>query len=448
MNKNGKLGQFLRALSMRFDLVTDSAPQAEVVENIRKGVEYRGTNLWVLIFAIMIASLGLNVNSTAVIIGAMLISPLMGPIVGMGLAIGINDFELLKNALRNFLLMITVSIVTSTLYFWISPISIASSELLARTTPSTYDVLIALFGGLAGIVAQTRKERTYVVVAGVAIATALMPPLCTAGYGLATGQMNYFFGAFYLFIINTLFIAIATYLMVVFLRYDKKVFINKDREKKVQKYMLAIAIIAIVPSVVLGYRIVNRTTFEDNVDRYVNSVFKFDQTMIVDYEKSYRQHGKTSTIEIRLVGEQLSNNVVDNIRAQMGDYGLRNTELVIKQAAMGQTLNFSDLQKSYADILDDRNSRIEELQERIASLNIADTIAVADISREMGAAIDNIGSVSVAKHINFGTDGSATDTTVVCFVAPLNATDKIDTARIANWLKVRMKNDNLKLIIE
>ena len=192
------LRSFLRS---RFDLSADKASEEEVVDNIRKGVEFKGTNLWVLIFATFVASLGLNVNSTAVIIGAMLISPLMGPIMGMGLSVGINDFELLKRSLRNFGFMVLASIFTSTLYFFISPLSGAQSELLARTTPTTYDVLIAFFGGLAGIVAQSRKDRTSTVIPGVAIATALMPPLCTAGFGLATLQFKYFIGAFYLFFI-------------------------------------------------------------------------------------------------------------------------------------------------------------------------------------------------------------------------------------------------------
>lgn len=192
----GEMREFLRG---RFSLDEDKAQRDEVVASISKGVVFRGVNLWVLIFATMIASLGLNVNSAAVIIGAMLISPIMGPIMGIGLSLGINDFELLKKSLRNYALMFVVAIVTSTVYFLVSPLSSNSSELLARTVPTTYDVLIALFGGLAGIVAQTRQDRTSTVIPGVAIATALIPPLCTAGFGLATGQIRFFFGAFYLF---------------------------------------------------------------------------------------------------------------------------------------------------------------------------------------------------------------------------------------------------------
>lgn len=265
-------GKFLRD---RFSLDEDKAQRDEVVAAIAKGVEFRGVNLWVLIFATMIASLGLNINSAAVIIGAMLVSPIMGPIMGAGLALGINDFELLKKSLRNLSLMFIVAIVTSTLYFFVSPLSANSSELLARTTPSIYDVLIALFGGLAGMVAQTRQDRTSTVIPGVAIATALIPPLCTAGFGIATGQPRFFFGAFYLFFINSVFIAMATYLVVRFLKYQKKAFLDPVRERNVKRSMLIISLVTFVPSVVIGVQMVRVSVFEAMADKYVERVFAF-----------------------------------------------------------------------------------------------------------------------------------------------------------------------------
>ena len=215
-----------------FDVRQDKEDELETIESIKKGIEFKGTNLWVLIFATFVASLGLNTNSTAVIIGAMLISPLMGPIMGFGLGLGISDFGLIKRAFRNFVTAILFSVITSTVFFLISPISEAQSELLARTQPTVYDVLIAFFGGLAGIVASSTKSKGNVI-PGVAIATALMPPLCTAGFGLATGNLYYFFGAFYLFFINTVFISLSTYLVVRILKYPKKVFWISMTEKKV-----------------------------------------------------------------------------------------------------------------------------------------------------------------------------------------------------------------------
>ncbi|MFW9613757.1 MAG: TIGR00341 family protein, partial [Macellibacteroides fermentans] len=219
-----------------FDVRQDKEDELETIDTISKGIEFKGTNLWVLIFATFIASLGLNTNSTAVIIGAMLISPLMGPIMGFGVGLGISDFDMIKRSFRNFATATIFSVITSSIYFMISPISEAQSELLARTQPTVYDVLIAFFGGLAGIIASSTKSKGNVI-PGVAIATALMPPLCTAGYGIATGNLYYFFGAFYLFFINTVFISVATYLVVRVLKYPKKVFLDKAREKTVHRYV-------------------------------------------------------------------------------------------------------------------------------------------------------------------------------------------------------------------
>ena len=322
----GELREFMKG---RFSLDEDKAQRDEVVASVSKGVEFRGVNLWVLIFATMIASLGLNVNSAAVIIGAMLISPIMGPIMGVGLALGINDFELLKKSLRNLALMFIVAIITSTVYFFISPLSSNSSELLARTVPTTYDVLIALFGGLAGIVAQTRQDRTSTVIPGVAIATALIPPLCTAGFGLATGQFRFFIGAFYLFFINSVFIALATYAMVRFLQYEKKVFIDKVRERTVKRLMMVITLVTFIPSVVIGFHMVRVSLFEAVADKYVSQVFNFPHTRVIECNKHYAQGKNPSQIELLLVGEPLGEEVIENARTQMRNFGLEEAELVV-----------------------------------------------------------------------------------------------------------------------
>lgn len=431
----------------RFDLKEDSAPQQEVVENVRKGIDFKGMNLWILMFAVFVASLGLNVNSTAVIIGAMLISPLMGPITGIGLSLGINDFEMLKAAWRNFLLMVIVSLVTSTVYFIISPISTAQSELLARTSPTTYDVLIAFFGGLAGMVAQTRKDKAVTVVSGVAIATALMPPLCTAGFGIATGNLQFFLGALYLFTINAVFIAVATYLVVLLLRYDKKTILDPVRQKKNNRYITIIIILVGVPSLLFGAHIVRRTSFEENVDRYVSKVFQFNRTMIVDYTKDFHYDGKKSKVEIRLVGEPLSNDVIDNARAQMDDYGLYKTELIVKQADSDEKLDIGKLQKSYADIIDEKNNQIRELRGRLSSLTAIDTLSGADISRELSLVTSNIGSISLSKHTTYA-DGKAEGTSVVAIVKAADDSEPIDLEKIRMWLSVRTKNGNVKVIRE
>ena len=440
------LRSFLRS---RFDLSADKASEEEVVDNIRKGVEFKGTNLWVLIFATFVASLGLNVNSTAVIIGAMLISPLMGPIMGMGLSVGINDFELLKRSLRNFGFMVLASIFTSTLYFFISPLSGAQSELLARTTPTTYDVLIAFFGGLAGIVAQSRKDRTSTVIPGVAIATALMPPLCTAGFGLATLQFKYFIGAFYLFFINTVFIAIATFIVVRFLHYSKKEFVDKNREMRVRRSILLIVLVTIIPSVVIGYRIVKRSLFENDVKRYVNTVFQFPKTKVIEHTGIYRPDNGESYVEIYLIGEPISDEMIENARLQMPQYNLRDVRLVVRQSGETDNLNFSTLQTGYQELLSEKNIRIRELETKLSAF-ATDTLAVRDITVEMRTLVPDLHDVTLSKAVRYNTDKTPADTLVLC-VMHLNKGKKLaagERERIEQWLRVRPKTDSLKLYTE
>ena len=402
-----------------------------------------------LIFATFVASLGLNVNSTAVIIGAMLISPLMGPIMGMGLSVGINDFELLKRSLRNFGFMVLASIFTSTLYFFISPLSGAQSELLARTTPTTYDVLIAFFGGLAGIVAQSRKDRTSTVIPGVAIATALMPPLCTAGFGLATLQFKYFIGAFYLFFINTVFIAIATFIVVRFLHYSKKEFVDKNREMRVRRSILLIVLVTIIPSVVIGYRIVKRSLFENDVKRYVNTVFQFPKTKVIEHTGIYRPDNGESYVEIYLIGEPISDEMIENARLQMPQYNLRDVRLVVRQSGETDNLNFSTLQTGYQELLSEKNIRIRELETKLSAF-ATDTLAVRDITVEMRTLVPDLHDVTLSKAVRYNTDKTPADTLVLC-VMHLNKGKKLaagERERIEQWLRVRTKTDSLKLYTE
>lgn len=443
LRRSGRLREFLRG---RFSLDEDKACRDEVVANISKGVEFRGVNLWVLIFATMIASLGLNVNSAAVIIGAMLISPIMGPIMGVGLSLGINDFDLLKRSLRNLALMFIVAIVTSTLYFLLSPLSSTSSELLARTTPTTYDVLIALFGGLAGIVAQTRQDRTSTVIPGVAIATALIPPLCTAGFGLATGQLRFFLGAFYLFFINSVFIALATFLMVRFLGYERLTFLDKERERSVRRLMIAITLATFLPSVFIGLRMVRVSLFESAVDRYVAQVFEFDNTRVLECNKRCGRGDTPSRIELVLVGEALPDAVVENARAQLGHFGLEHAELVVRQASRGDRIDVESLQQSYRELLDEKNRRIARMEEQLCRYSVAEVDA-DDIARELGTLMPAVGAVSLTKGLTVASDGAVRDTVLVCVVSPAGA-DSIDRQTLERWLRIRTKVGRVKLFVE
>ena len=437
---------FRRFVRGRFDLSEDKASESEVIENIRKGIEFKGTNLWVLVFATFIASLGLNVNSTAVIIGAMLISPLMGPIMGIGLSVGINDFELMKRSLRNFGFMVLVSIATSTFYFVISPLSNAQSELLARTVPTTYDVLIALFGGLAGIVAQSRKDRTSTVIPGVAIATALMPPLCTAGFGLATLQFKYFIGAFYLFFINTVFIAIATYMVVRFLKYEKHSFLDSKKERKVRRSMVLIVLVTLIPSVVIGYRIVKRSVFEANADRYVATVMKFPQAQVVDYSRMLRADG-SSYIDVVLVGEPVSEDAIDNARLQMSGYGLLGTELIVHQAGERGTDDLSMLSSGYRDLLSEKNRRIDELLQRVSTLK-NDSLPAREMSREIAALLPGTTRAFVSREMTYTAEGAIADTIVVCLLQNDRKLTADERGRIEKWLQTRTGTQKIKLYLE
>ena len=441
------LDQVRDFLKDRFSLDEDTAQRDEVVASISKGVEFRGVNLWVLIFAAMVASLGLNVNSAAVIIGAMLISPIMGPIMGVGLSLGINDFDLLKKSLRNFALMFIVAIVTATAYFFTSPLSSNSSELLARTTPTTYDLLIAFFGGLAGMVAQTRQDRTSTVIPGVAIATALMPPLCTAGFGLATGQLRFFLGAFYLFFINSVFIALATYLVVRFLKYEKKVFIDKVRERNVKRMMMIITLVTFIPSVVIGFHMVRVSLFEATADKYVAQVFNFPHTRVIECNKHYAHGRKPSQIELLLLGEPLDEAVIENARAQLAGFGLEKVDLIVRQANREDRIDIASLQQSYTELLEEKNRRIGEMTAQLSRYRVTD-VEVDDISREVGAMMPAVRAISLTKGITFDVQGTPLDTTLVCVVTPRDPADSIDRMTLTHWLRIRTKVANVKLFVE
>lgn len=444
-----QIREFLRN---KFNLDEDKASEDEVKENIRRSVDFKGTNLWVLIFAIVIASVGLNVNSTAVIIGAMLISPLMGPIMGMGMGLAINDFDLFKRAGKNFLWAVAISLTVSTLYFTITPLNTAQSELLARTTPTIWDVLIALFGGLAGIVAQSRKDRTSTVIPGVAIATALMPPLCTAGFGLATGNMTYFGGAFYLFFINTVFIALATFIVVRFLNYQKKTFLDKKREKRVKNLIMITIATTMVPSIIIAYGMVQRAIFENNAKLYITEVLKFEKADVISSNIKYDRDG--STIEVTLIGENVSNDALNGAQNLLDKYNLRNTELIINQASniaanMIDGKAIESFMKSNADILIERNKRISELEAQIAELS-QDNIQSSDIARELSSLWPVVNHVSLSRGPIISSSGERTGSIIVCLINTDKnvslSTEEINTLK--KWLATRTKSDNIEIMIK
>ncbi len=450
MDKN-KVMDFIRHRVLeRFALGADAATQEEVNSNIQKGIMIRGTNLWVLIFAIFIASLGLNTNSTAVIIGAMLISPLMGPIIGMGYSMGVYDFNLLKESLRNFLVMVVVSLVTSAVFFTLPLITSTQSELLARTQPTTYDILIALFGGLAGMVAQTRKDRTGTVIPGVAIATALMPPLCTVGYGLATFQFRFMLGALYLFTINSIFIALASFIVTRVMQFRMIGELEPAKLKKLQRAMVTVIIIITLPSVIIAISIIQRSSFETNYQNFVQEAFKYDNTFVVESSYEYNANPrKKSQIEVRLFGEPLSDNIINNIRGQMSSvYHLPKVDLVVRQSSQEDGgIAITALQSNYTEMLNDKNLQIARLQEQLSSIRMADTLAVGGMTRELGIFVPQINDMSLSRHVSYNKDGVPTDTTYICFLS-FREDSVANLELIRNWLSNRTGTSNIKILLK
>ncbi|TGM31271.1 DUF389 domain-containing protein [Leptospira levettii] len=363
-SKENPIVSFFQWLTPRFHLL-DDLDKPGTIESIQKGAELVGSNLWTLIFAILIASIGLNVNSTAVIIGAMLISPLMGPIVGVGFAAATNDFNQLKRFLRTLAIATIVSIITSFIYFSLSPISEAQSELLARTTPTIYDALIALFGGATGIIANTRKEKG-TAIAGVAIATALMPPLCTAGFGLSQGNWYYFFGAIYLYLINSIFIAIATFIFVRYMEFPKVDWgLYKEKETKVKVYLSVFAFIVIIPSVLTAYQIVRSSFFKGKAEEFIRREIITNGRRVLEKNIVY---GNQSKIEITLLGSKIDQSQEDELKNKLKYYSLEGTELVLLQdlSTTGlDKLKFEILSEIYQNQMDIDNVNTEKIAKEL-----------------------------------------------------------------------------------
>ena len=452
MEKESLYVQIKAFFARIFDVRQEKEDEQETIDSIKKGVEFKGTNLWVLIFATFIASLGLNTNSTAVIIGAMLISPLMGPIMGFGLGLGISDFELIKRSFRNFAIATVFSVITSSIYFLISPISEAQSELLARTQPTLYDVLIAFFGGLAGIVASSTKSKGNVI-PGVAIATALMPPLCTAGFGLATGNLYYFFGAFYLFFINSVFISLATYLVVRVLKYPKKVFLDKDHEKRVTRYVGIIVIFTIVPSLFLSYRLVKTTYFNQQVLNYVNTELAFPNTQILS--KTITNTSDKKEIKVVLIGDNVSDSTIESARNRLPNYGLKDVSLVVQQGFSEQetdinklkSLLMQDLYKNSEQVLRTQAMQIDSLQRELKSYH-DDQLLAEQIKPEVKVLFPFVREISCTHTCLIPVDSDTQKPIMLIYVKSSEKISAENKRKLTEWLSARTQVKTIKLLIE
>ena len=432
------------------DLNKNKEDEQLTVETIRNGVEFKGANLWILIFATFIASLGLNVNSTAVIIGAMLISPLMGPIMGVGLAIGQNDFELLKRSLKNYLVATLFSVITATLYFSFTPLNEVQSELLARTSPTIYDVFIALFGGMAGIVALSTKEKGNVI-PGVAIATALMPPLCTAGFGLATGNLLYFLGAFYLYFINSVFISLATVIGVRVMHFQLKAFVDKEREKMVKRYIVLIALGTMIPAVYLTYGIVKETFYQSAANHFISKEMDFPDTQVLDRKVSY----DTREIRVVLIGEEVSEDRIVEARSRLKDYKLNNTKLVVFQGINSNTADISnirsmvmeDFYKNSEKELASQKQKIDSL-EKIVQLHKETGMANMKIASEMKVLFPAVNTLAMTQTLKLNIEAVQTDTVTYVILGCEKKPSATEKKKMSEWLNTPTGAKKLKLIVE
>lgn len=434
----------------RLSLTDDKADDDIIDERIRSDVSMKGANLWILMFAILVASIGLNVNSTAVIIGAMLISPLMGPIMGIGYGAGINDFDLIRSAFKSLAIATLIGLITSTIYFLASPLDIARSELLARTAPTVWDVMIGFFGGLAGIVAVTRKEKSNVI-PGVAIATALMPPLCTAGFGLATGNWNYFFGAFYLYTINFVFIAVASFMIVRVFNLSAKKYVDPEVAKKAQRYIALVVILVILPSSYLAYQLVGDEMFKARATTFVNEQLLFKNTDVAQVKIDTKTH----MIKVFLIGDHVSKEKLDQLTTGLSNFGLENAKLKVYQNGERDDVDVTtlkadivaDLYKNTKTDLASKAKEVEKLKEQIRLLS-SDREYYTAIPNELETLFPKVNDVLLSR----GYDPTAIEhnRSVNLLVLNLNAKKRLtsnERKKIEAWLKMRTKSDNVNLIV-
>jgi uncharacterized hydrophobic protein (TIGR00271 family) len=412
---------------------------------IRGNIEFRGPNAWILAVAIIIASVGLNVNSIPVIIGAMLISPLMGPIFGLGLGLGINDINLMKQAGKNLIIMVSISVMVSFLYFLITPLSLSNpTELLARTRPTIFDVMIALFGGLAGIFEQCRKEKG-TVFSGVAIATALMPPLCTAGYGLATGNFGSFLGALYLFCINCLFITMATYFLVKYFRFKNTEYADQGFGLRTQRITTLLIIIFLIPSVWSAVILVKQNNFEMKAIEFVENHRSIGNSIIYDYQI---EHQDGSVLKVFLTGETLSEAGRCNLYVYAKEHGINEEQIVIKEYITQTSHNNDEVFKGIYERLD---SKIDQYESTIEQLTLElqaakkDEMPYMQIANEIAASYPEIKHVFIGQGNHIAIDSLTVSPCLIVKVKSDTLMSESSLDQFKKWIRVRLQSENIEI---
>ena len=423
----------------------------DITKRINDGISFRGPNLWVLVFAIFTASLGLNVNSTAVIIGAMLISPLMGPIIGMGYAVGTNDMDLLKRSLKNYAVATLISLLTATVYFFLTPYHGAQSELLARTSPTIYDVLIALCGGAAGIVALSAKDRGNIL-PGVAIATALMPPLCTAGFGIASLSLKYFLGAFYLYFINTVFIALATYIGVRAMKFRRVANFEDKAYRRVKRTLMTLVLATMIPAAIMTVKIIHDSIFNSQVEMFLNNEMKYAGSQIISHKTDYAN----KTLTLASVGREIPESQIIAAQEKLPRYGLKDYSLNVIQGTLSDSLmalqgTLSEMTASKEELkttISHQSQEIAELKESLGKYKNMETLTKQAVL-EIRALYPQIQSLSMSRAIESGADTNDIRSylNVVAHIEPKSILFPDDLERIKTWLKTRTGYDDMNLIV-
>lgn len=451
-----RISDYLKKIIGLARYVDKSAAQSYIMSN----VQFEGANLWILFFAIIIASVGLNVNSIPVIIGAMLISPLMGPIVGIGMALGINDMVFLRKSFRNLCIMTITCIIASSLFFIVSPLNLDEpTELLARTNPTIYDVFIALFGGFTVIIEICRKNRTTsTAIAGAAIATALMPPLCTAGYGIANANFSYFIGAIYLYFINSVFIALATFLIVRILRFPYVTISDPQKRKKVHHAITIFTIILIIPSVYSAIIVIQETRFNQLAKSFVAENKYFENSYINDYKAIHKAH-KPSIISISIAGEKLSQTDINKLNRSMSNYGLNPEQLEIQHNVIFSNSNNSSADKQVVESLLQQNEKeVQRREEEIKRLEneLKDfhnkEFPYKQIAKELLAQYPTLVSMTLARGEHISALEEITyapkQEKVIAVISFSNKMEQSELKRLKDWLAIRLEVKEIDIIIQ
>lgn len=436
--------QISNIVNLNDHIDTDKASQY-----IRSNIDIEGPNAYILAFAIVVASVGLNTNSIPVIIGAMLISPLMGPIFGIGYGLGTNDTSFLKKAFKNLLIMVIISILASSIYFLVSPLELENpTELLARTNPTIYDVLIALFGGFAGIVEISRRDKG-TVISGVAIATALMPPLCTAGFGLASGSLKYFAGAMYLFFINSIFIAIATFLTVKYLKFPMASFTDPAKKKKVSRWIAVLTIVIIIPSVYSAIVMIRENNFNHTAKEFIAENKELARSYIYDYD--IYSHSKPPKLELFIAGEALDQEEMNILYRSAHKFGLTDDQLIISQRGATDQSEMTDrvaIQSIYerSDQEIQKREQIISSMEKVLQTYKSKELPYEQITNELVAQYPSLSDVTLTRGYSITTDTLGRTEEIIIILQAEKRISQENMEKLRKWLTVRLDFENIKLL--